>query len=570
MKKLIFMIAALSLVAAGATAQIGKQKTQTPKEQKERDWYNCSFDKDGVYGADVNRAYEFVKDKKAKTTPVIAIIGGGLDFEHEALKANVWTNPKEKADGKDNDKNGYVDDFHGWNFLGGKNGVMMEKTLREGDREFLRIGDKYKDIIFDGENYFVYKDGKRVKVTPENMEEYDYYRHSALMESKIGATYGGYNFANVLKEYAIKYDKEMRQRSPDKEKYGTLDLSSCWDKTGPQDSLGNIAMFMMGIYFNMNKVDNWEKVYNNYVNGKQFEVSKQSYDDAVKNLGSDGRKEIVGDNFLDINDKIYGNNVLLTAESTASTMTAGIIAGKRGIEGRNNPISEKAQIMPLVVTAKSGEPYLKDMALAMRYAVDNGASVIILPQQNTLYPPYSMDWINDAMEYAQTKGVLVVVGAWELSHDLSQETFFPNRWMIGGKELTNLIVVSSSDANGNPSLNSNYGAKELDLYAPGVKMFSAYIGDAYQAGSGSMLSAASVAGVAALIKTYYPKLTGSQIRTIIIESVTSRKGAEVEKGILVNGKNTQDIFLFDQLCLSGGILNAYNAIQLADKIASKK
>ena len=133
--------------------------------------------------------------------------------------------------------------------------------------------------------------------------------------------------------------------------------------------------------------------------------------------------------------------------------------------------------------------------------------------------------------------------------------------------MTNLMVVASSNKEGNPSMRSNYGARELDLFAPGMDVFSTYTGDTYQTGTGVGLAAASVAGVAALIKAYYPALTGTQIRDILLESVTSRAGVEVEKGIEVNGKPTQDLFLFEDLCLSGGILNAYQAVMAADKLA---
>ena len=210
---------------------------------------------------------------------------------------------------------------------------------------------------------------------------------------------------------------------------------------------------------------------------------------------------------------------------------------------------------------------MKDMALAIRYAVDHGSDVIVLPQQNTLYPEEQKAWMSEALRYAESKGVLVIVPVWELSRDLAKQTFFPNRWIDGNKELTNLIVVAPSDKNGNPSMNSNYGAKELDLFAPGVNIYSTYMGDTYKVGSGVGLASASVAGVAALIKGYYPNLTGAQIRNILLENVTSRKGVEVEKGIIVDGKQTQDLFLFEDLCLSGGILNAYQAITAADKLS---
>ena len=221
--------------------------------------------------------------------------------------------------------------------------------------------------------------------------------------------------------------------------------------------------------------------------------------------------------------------------------------------------------MCLRVSAAGGEPYLKDMALAIRYAVDHGADVITLPQQNTLYPEAQKVWMTEALRYAESKGVLVIVPVWELSRDLAKQVFFPHRWMDGSKELTNLMVIASSDKNGNPSMNSNYGAKELDLFAPGTNIYASYMGDTYKTGTGAGLASATVAGVAALVKAYYPHLTGAQIRNILLESVTSRKGTEVEKGIIVDGKQAQDLFLFEDLCLSGGILNAYQAVVTADR-----
>ena len=133
-------------------------------------------------------------------------------------------------------------------------------------------------------------------------------------------------------------------------------------------------------------------------------------------------------------------------------------------------------------------------------------------------------------------------------------------------ELTNLMVVASSDEKGNPVLKTNYGATSVDLYAPGTNIYSSYMGDTYQKGTGEGLSCATVAGVAALLKSYFPKLTGTQLRDILLKSVTSRKGVEVEKGIRVNGDRSQDLFLFDDLCISGGIVNAYQAIEEATKI----
>lgn len=564
MKKYFLLLMASACISV-ADAQLIKQNEEQ-KKQADLDWYNCSFDKDGVYGAEVNKAYDFLKGKKIKKRPVVALIGSGMDIEHEDLKQAIWVNPKEKADGKDNDKNGLVDDINGWNFLGGKDGQVMEATMREGDREFLRLKDKYADYIFDGKNYNKVIDGKLTKVAdPENIEEYNYYRNQVLPESPMAGTYSGWQLTYILKAYADKFDQMMKERFPGKE-LTEADFSICYDPKAPRDSLSEVSFMMCAMGFGVYKTDKWETVYAGIKSGAQIEQAKAEYERKVGQFGADGRKDIIGDNYLDINDNKYGNNVLLTADAAIGTMEAGIIVAKRENGLGGNGIMDQAEIMTLRVAA-NGEPYLKDIALAIRYAVDHQADIIMLPVQNTLYPEDQKKWISEALEYAESKGVFCVTPAWEGAQDLAVETYYPNRWMTGKKELTNLMVVCSSDKNGNPSMNSNYGAKEVDLYAPGMEIYSTYTGDTYQSGTGLGLAAATTVGVAALIKAYYPHLTGTQIRNILLETVTSRKDAEVEKGIIVDGKPTQDLFLFGDLCLSGGIINAYQAVVAADKLA---
>ena len=567
MMKKYFLLLVLGLYVCTASAQLIKQDNQISKKQSKLDWYNCSFDQDGVYGAEVNKAYDFLKGKKIKKRPVVALIGTGLDVEHEDLKQSIWFNPKEKANGKDDDKNGLVDDINGWNFLGGRDGQVMERLLKEGDREFFRLKDKYADYVFDGKNYYRVVDDKLMPVpAPENLEEFKYYRNQVILESPVAGAYGGIGLAYVLRDYALKFDKQLKERFPGKE-LTLQEFQTCYDPKAPRDSLSEVAFTLMAYGFSIMRTEKWEDIYNLYATGGQIERGKAAYEKALSAINPGERKEIVGDNYLDINDRKYGNNVLLTSDAALGTMQAGIIGAKRGNDLGGDGIVDQAEIMTLRVTGRSGEPYLKDMALAIRYAVDHKADVILLPQQNTLYPEDQKKWMTEALQYAEGKGVLVVVPVWDLSRDLAKETFFPNRWMTGGKELTNLMVVASSNKEGNPSMRSNYGAKELDLFAPGINVFSTYTGDTYQTGTGVGLAAASVAGVAALIKAYYPDLTGTRIRDILLESVTSRAGIEVEKGIEVNGKPTQDLFLFEDLCLSGGILNAYQAVMAADKLA---
>lgn len=565
MKKL-FLVLSVGLLIHTADAQILNTGKQGERKQSKLDWYNCSFESDGVYGAEINRAYDFLKDKKIKKRPVVALIGTGMDVEHEDLKDAIWKNRKEKADGKDNDKNGLVDDVNGWNFLGGQDGKVMESTMREGDREFFRLKDKnYSDYMSDGKQFYKFIDGKKTVVdAPADMEEYNYFWKQVLPESPVAGAYGGLRLSSMIVAYANQFDQMMKERFPGKE-LTQKEFGICYDPKAPRDSLSEVAFMYCITAFGIMETDSWEEVYSGIKDGKLISMSEASYEAKLKEYGSDGRADIVGDNYLDITDDKYGNNVLLTADAALGTMCAGIIAGGRGNGLGGDGIMDRAEVMNLRAFA-DGEPYLKDIALAIRYAVDHGADIIMLPMQNTLYPEMQKQWICDALRYAEQKGVFVVVQVGESAQNLEEISYFPNRRMAGDKELTNLMTVGVSDKLGNPSMESNYGKKEVDLFAPGREIYSTYTGDTYQTGNGYGFAAATTVGVAALLKAYYPSLTGAQIRNILLETVTSRKDVEVEKAIVINGQRTQDLYLMEDLCLSGGILNAYQAVVAAEKM----
>ena len=568
MKKYVLLIV-LGCCVSLARAQLVNQAAQNQKSQAELDWYNCSPEEDGVYGAAVNKAYDFLKGKKLDKCPVVAFVGFGLDVEHEDLKEAVWTNKREKADGKDNDKNGLVDDVHGWNYLGGKDGQVLEIGTWEGNREYMRLKDKYADYISSNGEFFKIVNEEVVKVdAPENLEEFYYYRNVVQQQSGLARAYAGWQYAYVIQSFGRKWKAEMDAKYPGR-KHTIKDFAEEYQGIDMQDTLRLAAYSMIIFGSSVYKTSDFEVIYNNFVENS-VNMSKNGYETAESTTDMTARQRVVGDNYLDINDNVYGNNVLLTSDAAIGTMAAGIVGGKRGNGLGGDGIMDQAEIMTLRVDVGQGNPCLKDMALSIRYAVDHGADVIVLSQQNTLYPDNQKGWMTEALRYAEKAGVLVIVPVWELSQDLAQVTYYPNRWMDGEKELTNLMVVASSDKNGNPSMQANFGAKEVDLFAPGVDIYTAYTGDTYQTGAGSGLATATVAGVAALVKAYYPELTGAQIRDILLQSVTSRKDAEVEKGIVVGNSQMQDLYLFQDLCLSGGILNAYNAVVAADKLVNNK
>lgn len=329
MKKLIFFIS-YCLICGTVSAQLVKQKIEKPKKQSELDWYNCSFDRDSVYGAEVNKAYEYLNTnkKKPKKRPIVALIGTGMDVEHEDLKQAIWVNPKEKLNQKDDDKNGLTDDINGWNFIGGKDGQVVESLTREGEREFFRLKDTYGDYIFDGKKYYKVINGKRQEVpAPENMEEYNYYRYKVIPESRIGGAYGGLQLSYVIEEYVEKFNRDMKQRFPGKE-LTVEEFQSCYDPKAERDSLSEVAFVCTAYYFSLYNTDKWEPVYQN-MGKRSVETAKANYEKALAQYGTDNRQAVIGDNPLDINDNHYGNNILLTSDAATNVMKAGIIAAKR-------------------------------------------------------------------------------------------------------------------------------------------------------------------------------------------------------------------------------------------------
>lgn len=191
----------------------------TINAQNPGEWYKSNIE-NGLYGIELPKAQEFLKSKRVKKAPIIAIIGGGADIEHEVLKNSIWNNPKEIADGVDNDGNGYVDDINGWNFIGGKDGSIMEFTMNEGDREWLRLKDKYADIVFDGKQYFKYVDGVKTIISKmDNIDEYKYFINLLLRrKTAMGPSYYGHVFSYVMKDYVNIWDEELRQMFPGKER----------------------------------------------------------------------------------------------------------------------------------------------------------------------------------------------------------------------------------------------------------------------------------------------------------------------------------------------------------------
>lgn len=533
--------------------------------QHSGEWYKKSPE-ENVYGLELVKAQEFLQGKKIKKEPVVALLTTGIDYEHEMIVNSLWINKKEKEDGIDNDKNGYADDIHGWNFLGSRDGGdMMSVTTREADREWFRLSGQYAGILFDGTNYLKYIDGVRTIIpAPQDLDEFRYFKYlSSSGLSPLGQKYGSYRFSYQMKHNIEEWDALLSARMPGKTRE-EMPIPECrqmiqeYLKSQPVDSLANTSLtfltIMTGFYKKQIEANTytWKNIYE-YITAESIPYAEKSYNDYVAKSFIDNRKEIVGDDYLDFDDRNYGNNVLLTPLSQMGTATAGILVN----------ICPNVKIMPLVVSTDKGEPYLKDIVNAIYYAVDNGADVIVTHAQNHLYPAAQRKKVADAIRYAEKKGVLVVVPTPEYIDDMTQRAYYPSVNMDERFQLNNLLVVANSDSLGAPAMFSNYGVNQLDIYAPGISIYTSTPGDLYRVASNAFFGATMTAGVAALIKAYNPNLSSTQIRDVILQNTTSREGAEVEKSIVVNKKPVQETFLFEQLCTSGGILNANKAVRAA-------
>jgi subtilisin family serine protease len=530
----IYLSVALALaVASCGTSKITAEPiaiTSVPakkaaiKDEQEKRWSHLDIVKDTIPGMSVDRAYELLKGRKS-TKVVVGVVDSGVDINHPDLTPVIWTNAKEIAgNNKDDDNNGYIDDVHGWNFLG---------NAEHENLEFVRILKKGDD------GSAVYKRAKA---------EYDKEMKELTVEKQ--------KF-----DYFFNADKKIRQELK-KDNYTAEDLKNYKSSDPLINELKPQLIYILG---QVSKED----LDKDLAEGKEHFDGQLDYN---LNLKFDGRK-IVGDNPNDINDRKYGNNNVVGPEPKGAlhgTHVAGIIAQTRGNGiGGDGVASSVVEIMA-VRAVPDGDEYDKDVALAIRYAVDNGAKVI-----NGSFGKYfstHSDWVYDAIKYAADKDVLIVCAAGNESLDLNKDgktvERYPNDNRVGGPEIAdNFLTIGAITYKYGPELIadfSNYGKKEVDIFSPGERIYATTPENSYQFLQGTSMASPNAAGVAALIRAYYPKLTAVQVKKIIMDS-------GIPVSIKVNlGGDPDDTRSFSEASKSGKIINAYNAIILADKVSRGK
>jgi subtilisin family serine protease len=538
------------LVSGLLSLAVFAQKDETPKG-----WHMLDQQASGYYGISVDRAYDFIKSKKLKSnTVIVAVIDSGIDTTHEDLKSILWRNPKEIAgNGVDDDKNGYVDDIYGWNFIGGRDGRNVEQDSYEAARVYHKLKSKWSG-----------KDVTGMTLSKTEKEEYDTFKRAEA--SVVGETKtSGIELVFLKKAYsaALKSDSVLRKAMA-KEKYNGKDL----DAFTPADADAKKAKGTLLPLFQGNdamETSNQEFMegFGDYVSG---EVKKAEAGDTPP---TPYRADIVKDNYSDFNDKFYGNGDVMASAKSAlhGTHVAGIIAAARNNGVGMDGIADNVRIM-MIRAVPDGDEHDKDIALAIRYAVDNGAQVINMSFGKGFSP--EKDWVDEAVKYAESKGVLLVHAAGNDAKNIDTTWNFPTPVFKGdGKRAPNWITVGASapknDSTGSLTANfSNYGQKEVDVFAPGVRIYSTVPGgNTYQNLQGTSMASPVVAGLAALILEYYPNLSAQQVKMVIEKST-------VKPTQLVKNPETGELVKVSDISRSGGVINAYEAIKLASTLKGER
>jgi len=519
--KKIFGMGLMALIPFGIDAQNANIELQ---------WQHADFKRNGIPGVSSFKAHEYMKSKgKQPAKVVVAIIDSGTETWHKDLKQNIWTNTDEIANnGIDDDKNGYIDDVHGWSFIGGKDGDVAQDNL-----EITRI---YRALHpkFNGKD--------AASIAPADQKDYALYislkedfesRVANMQEEQLQVT----AFVGMAE---VAFDQLEKVLGKD---FTPEQLLAYEPKTDAEKQNKAIAEQIGGTRSVIEEI-------------KKYYGGQSDY---MYNLDFDPRG-IVGDNYNDPNERFYGNNHIDGPEALHGTHVAGIVGAVHNNDGMDG-ICNTAELM-IIRCVPDGDERDKDVANAIRYATDNGARVINMSFGKGFSPFKGV--VDAAIQYAESKGVLLVHAAGNDSKDTNVKPNFPTPRYDNGKSCTTWLEIGASG----PSLDhlaadfSNYGNQTVDIFAPGVDVYATVLDNEYSPLSGTSMASPVTAGVAAAILSYYPNLTGAQVREIILNSGINYK----KKKVAMPGDESTKV-KFGELSKTGKVVNLYEALKLAEKIA---
>lgn len=509
-----------------------------------KDWSAADLLRDTIPGMSVDRAYAEILQGRKGTSVIVGVIDSGIDIEHEDLKDIIWVNEDEiPNNGIDDDKNGYIDDVHGWNFLGDIVAENMEYV-----RYVKKLGPKYE--------------GKTASsVSQEDQAEYQLYQKAkAEFEKELTETQSNLGRYQMLQGQVGAAHQAISDKLG-KENYSAEDLQGIADASAAEQQ--QIAMLSQMLQ----NYDSVPEVLDQLQRGIDYFQGRL---DSHFNVNRDFRKENLGDDPDNFSSRFYGNNDVdgpdpKKEDARHGTHVAGIIAAQRGNGIGMDGVANNVEIM-VVRAVPDGDEYDKDIAFAIRYAVDNGAKVI-----NTSFGKYYSphpEWVWDAIQYAADKDVLIVNAAGNEGHNLDQIQVYPNDQKVGsavemGDTFITIGALNYEYGENMVARFSNYGKTSVDLFSPGVKIWSTTPLNTYEYLQGTSMASPNVAGVAAVIRSYFPKLTASQVKHILMDSGLTSNATVILGG---DPSNTDK---FGNISTSGKMVNLYNALILADKISRK-
>jgi subtilisin family serine protease len=528
------------LLVFGCSLLNAQDEKPTPK-----DWPHMDLAEDGYPGMSTTKAYREILSGKTSQTVIVAIIDSGVDAEHEDLADIMWVNEDEiPGNGIDDDKNGYIDDIHGWNFIGGKDG----KNINAENLEIVRLYRKLHER-FDGAD--VSKLSKKARREYETYKEYE----EIINEKREG-----------MQPNVMLYTRTLEMMDELIEAIGKapadIKLDDVKKHTEAEGNVGKAAQFMSGI---LEKGDSFDDVYGQVKGAADYFNDSYNYN---WNPDFDAR-DIIGDNPADLNDRNYGNNDVEGPDAMHGTHVAGIVAAIRGNGIGMDGVASNVRIMS-VRAVPNGDERDKDVANAIRYAVDNGATVINMSFGKG-YSPYK-EAVDAAVRYAVSKDVILVHAAGNDGKENDFENNFPHdkfdrSGLFRPKYADTWIEVGAMAASNDENLTagfSNWSADKVDVFAPGVEIYATVPDDKYQDLQGTSMAAPMVAGLAATLRSYFPDLTAEQVKQIIMDS-------SIKPSFLVNvpGEDDKQVML-DKLSVTGGVANTLRAVQMAMNIQGDK
>lgn len=512
---------------------------QQVKEVK-KGWHLLDPKTDGYFGIGLAQAFEQLKGRKSQPV-IVAVIDSGIDTLHEDLTPVLWINPKEVAgNGKDDDKNGYTDDIYGWNFCGAKTGENLDRNSHEITRVYHNWRKEFEGKTASDvspNRLFLFSQWKKA----DSILAAGYQEATSTLPNING-------FLSILENASKAIAGKLKTES-----FSVNALSDPALQNDPMLTRGVEAWKIVFADVPDTSVTN-TAILNDIVRYKNdLEVKKKRREEVPE----DTRGALTKDNYTDINDRSYGNNNLKQGSGNHGTGVSGVIAAVRnngiGVDG----IADNVRIMA-IRAVPGGDEHDKDVALAIRYAVDNGASVINMSFGKPV-SPYKQ-FVDDAVKYAASKGVLLVHGSGNDGTNISKNVFYPNPEFIDGKRASNFLTVGASGDESTGGLCapfSNYSKEWVDIFAPGVYIYTTATNNSYEAVDGTSFAAPVAAGVAALLRSYFPSFTPEQIISILKDS-----GTPVTGNVLLPGGGGAEVE-FSSLSVTGKIIHAGAAVKLA-------